>query len=61
VPWFGEVFDHPLRMEDGCWTIPESAGYGLEINEQAAARYPFKQEVIPATEAVLWDGSIANW
>lgn len=61
VPWFGEVFDHPLRMEDGCWAIPESAGYGLEINERAAARYPFKQEVIPATEAVLWDGSIANW
>ena len=61
VPWFDEVFEHPMRLEDGCWTIPEGPGFGLEINEAAAARHPFRQEEIPALTAVLPDGTIANW
>ncbi|WMS40944.1 galactonate dehydratase [Acuticoccus sp. MNP-M23] len=61
VPWFNEVFENPLRLQDGAWMVPEGPGLGLELNEKAAAAHPFAQEVIPATEAVLADGTIANW
>lgn len=61
VPWFGEVFDNPLTLEDGHWVVPEGPGYGLELNEKVAAAHPFEQEKIPALTAVLPDGTIANW
>jgi len=41
--------------------IPETPGLGIEIDEKAAAKYPFAQEIIPATESILKDGRIANW
>ncbi|WOI58161.1 enolase C-terminal domain-like protein [Palleronia sp. LCG004] len=61
VPWFDEIFTHPLALEDGCWAVPEGPGYGLEIDEAAAARHPFEPEIVPALDAVLPDGTIANW
>ena len=62
VPWFEEICSvYPLVLEDHCWMVPEAPGLGIEIDEKAAAKYPFKQEEIPATTAVLWDGRIANW
>jgi len=61
VPWFDEVVDSPIVRKDGYWQVPEAPGFGLEINEKAAAKYPFAPEQIPATEAVLADGTIANW
>ena len=41
--------------------VPEAPGLGIEIDEAAAAKYPFAQEIIPALDSVLWDGRIANW
>lgn len=61
VPWFDEVFSHPMVLKDGFWEVPEGPGLGIEINEKAAAAHPFAPEEIPATEAVLADGTIANW
>ena len=62
VPWFEEVCSlYPLAMTDGAWRPPEAPGLGIEIDETAAARYPFKQEDIPALDAILPDGRIANW
>ena len=62
VPWFEEVCSsHPLQLTNGVWEVPQAPGIGIEINEEAAKRYPFKQEEIPALEAVLPDGRIANW
>ena len=62
VPWFEEVCAvHPLAMEGGAWAVPEAPGLGIEIDEAAAARHPFAPEVIPALDAVLPDGRIANW
>jgi galactonate dehydratase len=62
VPWFEEICSvYPLALEDNCWSVPEGPGLGIEIDEKAAARYPFKQEEIPAMTAVLWDGRVANW
>jgi len=61
VPWFDEIFSHPMHLVDGCWDVPQGVGFGVEINEKAAARHPFKPEVVPALEAQLADGTIANW
>ena len=62
VPWFEEIcLVHPLKLSDHSWMVPEAPGLGIEIDEAAAARHPFAQEVIPATESILTDGRIANW
>jgi galactonate dehydratase len=62
VPWFEEICStYPLNLVDGAWAIPEGPGLGIEIDEKAAARHPFAQEIIPAAESVLADGRIANW
>ncbi len=62
VPWFEEICsDFPLRLTDGAWAISEAPGLGIDIDETAAARHPFKPEVIPAIDAILPDGRIANW
>ncbi len=62
VPWFEEICaQYPLALRDGCWGIPEAPGIGIEIDEKAAARHPFEQEVILSSDAMLADGTIANW
>ena len=62
VPWFEEICSvYPLNLEDNCWTVPTAPGLGIEIDEVAAAKYPFAPEIIPALEAILPDGRIANW
>jgi galactonate dehydratase len=62
VPWFEEICSvYPLKLNQGYWDVPEVPGLGIEIDEKAAARHPFEQEVIPALESVLKDGRIANW
>lgn len=62
VPWFeGICSDYPVRLIDGCWQIPDAPGIGIEIDEAEAARHPFKQERILARDAILADGTIANW
>ena len=62
VPWFEEICSvYPLQLDDGYWTVPDAPGLGIEIDEKAAAKYPFAAEVIPALTAVLPDGRIANW
>jgi galactonate dehydratase len=62
VPWFEEICSkYPLKLVNGSWEVPQAPGLGIEIDEVAAARHPFAQEIIPATESVLADGRIANW
>ena len=62
VPWYDEVLvETPVRREGDSWAIPTAPGLGIEVDERAAARHPFKQEVLAATEAVLDDGTIVDW
>ena len=61
VPWYDEVVQHPLRMENGAWAIPTEPGLGIEFNEAEAAKHPFEQEIIPAESAIAADGSILDW
>jgi galactonate dehydratase len=62
VPWFEEICGaYPLKLENNAWAVPQAPGLGIEIDETAAAKYPFKQEIIPAMDSTLADGRIANW
>jgi galactonate dehydratase len=61
VPWYFDVVQSPIRMIDGCWQIPEAPELGIEVDEKEAAKYPFKQEVLHATHAVLDDGTVVDW
>ncbi len=59
VPWRTEVIDQPIEMCDGFIAAPTHPGIGVAINEQAAARYPFKPEAVQ--RYFHPDGSVADW
>lgn len=62
APWFKDICGlYPLELTQGGWAIPDTPGLGIEIDEREAAKHPYAPEVIPALDAVLPDGRIANW
>jgi galactonate dehydratase len=61
VPWRFDVVQHALKTEDGYWLVSDAPGLGIEVNEAAAAKHPFKQEVIHATTVRAHDGAILDW
>jgi len=62
APWFRDICStYPLELVNGGWAIPEAPGIGIEIDEAEARKHPFAPEIIPALDAILPDGRIANW
>ncbi|UEM07525.1 galactonate dehydratase (plasmid) [Skermanella rosea] len=62
VPWYDEVLVRtPVRREGAWWLVPDAPGLGIEVDEEAAARHPFEQEVFASLEAVMDDGTIVDW
>jgi galactonate dehydratase len=61
VPWRWEVVEHALTTADGYWLPTDAPGLGIEVNETAAQRYPFKQEIIHANTIRAHDGAILDW
>jgi len=61
VPWRWEVVRHSLETRDGYWLPSETPGLGLEVDEAAAARHPFQQEVLHATTVRAQDNAILDW
>jgi len=61
VPWRWEVVQHSLTSENGYWLPNNSPGLGIEVNEQAAARHPFQQEVIHPLTVRAHDGAVLDW
>lgn len=59
VPWRDEVVDAPFQIVDGHVLPPTRPGIGVEVDEAAAARYPYAPE-LPARE-FHDDGSVADW
>jgi galactonate dehydratase len=59
VPWRDEVVSDPVTIKGGYAIPSESPGLGVEVNEEAAAKHPFEQEVL----ALYWheDGAVADW
>jgi galactonate dehydratase len=62
VPWYNDVIStSPIERKGNSWEIPSKAGLGIEVNEKEASKYPFKQEIIPTTDAYLEDGTVVDW
>jgi galactonate dehydratase len=61
VPWRWEVVQHSLTSEAGYWLPSDAPGLGIEVNEAAAARHPFRQEVIHSTTVRAHDGAVLDW
>ena len=61
VPWRWEVVQHSLTSENGYWLPNNSPGLGIEVNEEAAARHPFQQEVIHPLTVRAHDGAVLDW
>lgn len=61
VPWRWEVVQHDLKTEDGYWLKCDAPGLGISVDEEAARKYPFKQEIIHASTARARDGAILDW
>ena len=61
VPWRWEVVQHSLRSEGGYWLPVDAPGLGIEVNEAAAAKHPFRQEIIHAMTVRAADGAILDW
>ena len=62
VPWYDDVISQtPIKKVNDCWLIPNTPGLGIEVNEKEAEKYPFKQEIMPTTDAYLNDGTVVDW
>jgi len=53
VPWRKELVRETLRFEDGAILAPTAPGLGVELIEEACARYPYAPYDVP-----LFDGSM---
>jgi galactonate dehydratase len=61
VPWYFDVVKGPIQMIDGFWQIPAEPGLGVDVSEKECALHPYEPETPHTTNAVLDDGTVADW
>ncbi len=61
VPWRWDVVRHELKTEAGYWLKCAAPGLGVEVDEEAAKRHPFQQEVLHATSVRAHDNAVLDW
>lgn len=54
-----EVFPHSYTFNNGYLNPGEEPGLGVDINEELAAKYPYKPAYLPVNR--LQDGTMFNW
>ncbi|MEG3767359.1 enolase C-terminal domain-like protein, partial [Alteromonas sp. 14N.309.X.WAT.G.H12] len=54
-----EVFTHNFSVSDGMVLINDVPGLGVEFNEEAAEKYPYKRSYLPVSR--LEDGTAWHW
>jgi mannonate dehydratase len=54
-----EVFPRSYAFADGALDLKGEPGLGVEIDEEAAARYPYRRAYLPVNR--LEDGTLFNW
>ena len=45
VPWRDEIITQPFKVRDGHLEITKEPGWGVDIDEEALARYPYNREM----------------
>lgn len=53
------IFTRAYRFDRGFFTPGEIPGHGVDINEQEAAKYPYKRACLPVNR--LEDGTLWHW
>ncbi|RYD59879.1 MAG: D-galactonate dehydratase family protein [Sphingomonadales bacterium] len=53
------VFPHEYRLEGGSLLVNEVPGLGVDIDEELAAKYPYRRAYLPVNR--LQDGTMYNW
>jgi galactonate dehydratase len=61
VPWRWDVVKHNLKTDAGYWLPCDEPGLGVEVDEEAAMKHPFQQEVLHATTVRARDNAILDW
>jgi len=59
LPQIKEVFRGGPEYKDGYVTVKEELGLGVDIDEEAAEKYPYKRSFIPTLRRL--DGSVTDW
>jgi len=59
MPQTYDVFPHDYQFKDGYLHIGDKPGLGVDIDEKAAAKYPYEPKQLPI--ARLEDGTMWNW
>jgi len=59
VPWRDEVVTGTFPIVAGRIGVPDGPGWGIEVDEEAAARHPYVPELQLTTRNR--DGSVADW
>jgi galactonate dehydratase len=59
VSWREEVVSATFPIVEGYISAPDGPGWGIEVNEEAAAAHPYLREVQIATRDV--EGGVADW
>lgn len=60
VPWRSEISTEEVRFENGNMFISDKPGLGIDINEDAIARYPFEPKDLRHYQGTLTDIRPAN-
>ena len=59
TPETDAVFPHGYHFADGYLHPSETPGLGVDIDEEAAARYPYRPASLPVNR--LEDGTLHSW
>lgn len=61
VPWRWEVVRSQLQTAGGYWQVCDAPGLGIEVDETAAARHPFRPEIMHSLGIRARDGAVLDW
>jgi len=59
TPEINEVFQYKVEMKEGVLYLEDQPGLGIDFDEAAAKKYPYKRSYLPVNR--LEDGTLWNW
>ncbi len=54
-----EIFSYDLQVKEGMVYVGDTPGLGVDFNEEAAKKYPYKRSYLPVSR--LEDGTLWSW